>query len=103
LDEEKPQQPFDQLGQEDQKALIDVAVMLIALTTRVPTIKGIYDAVRAEFIRSYHLSNSAKYALHHVTDELMNSNWELTIRKKGVRLITSYTKLQSDNGEAHIQ
>ena len=77
--------------------------MLIALTTRVPTVKGIYDVVRAEFIRSYHLGNSAKYALRQVIDELMNSNWELTVKKKGVRLITSYTKLQSDNGEATIQ
>ena len=82
--------------------MIDVAVMLIALTTRVPTL-GIYDTVRLEFIRSYNLGNSAKYALRHVTDELMNSNWELSVKKKGIRLITSYTKLPSDNGEAIIK
>lgn len=77
--------------------------MVIALTTRVPTVKGIYETVRAEFIRSYSLGNSAKYAFRQVTDELMNSNWELSIKKKGNRLITSYTKLPSDNGEAIIQ
>lgn len=77
--------------------------MLIALTTRLPTTKGLYETVRQEFLRSYNLSNSAKYAFRQVTDELMNSNWELKITKKGVRLITGYTRLESDNGEMHIQ
>lgn len=77
--------------------------MVIALATRIPSIKGLYDVVRAEFVRSYNLNNSAKYAFRQVTDELMNSNWELNIKKKGTRLITAYTRLQSDNGEAHIQ
>ena len=105
MDDEKPQPvpPFEQLGKEDQKAIIDVAVMLIGLTTRVPTAKGLYETVRAEFVRSYHLSNAAKYAFRQVTDELMNSNWELKITKKGTRLITGYTRLQSDDGEMHIQ
>lgn len=104
MEEDQPQlSPFQQLGTEDQKALIDVTVMVIALTTRVPTVKGIYEAVRSEFLRSYHVGNIAKYAFRQVTDELMNSNWELTITKKGNRLITGYTRLQSDNGEMHIQ
>lgn len=104
MPEEKPQlTPFEQLGEEDQKALIDVTVMVIALTTRVPTVKGLYEAVRTEFVRSYNVSNSAKYAFRQVTDELMNSNWELKIVKKGRRLITSYTRLQSDNGDMQIQ
>lgn len=77
--------------------------MVIALTTRLPTVKGLYDVVRAEFVRSYNLGNSAKYAFRQVTDELMNSNWELIVKKKGTRLITTYTKLPSDNGEAHFQ
>lgn len=103
-EEQKPQQsPFEQLNDEDKKAAIDVAVMVIALTTRIPSLKGIYDATRAEFVRSYNLGNSAKYAFRQVTDELMNSNWELKITKKGTRLITGYTRLQSDNGEMFIQ
>ena len=77
--------------------------MVIALTTRLPTVKGLYEVVRAEFVRSYNLGNSAKYAFRQVTDELMNSNWELSIKKKGTRLVTTYTKLPSDNGEAHFQ
>lgn len=100
----EPQQtPFEQLSEEDQKAIIDIAVMVIGLTTRVPTAKGLYETVRTEFLRSYHVGNSAKYAFRQVTDELMNSNWELKITKKGTRLITGYTRLQSDNGEMHIQ
>lgn len=77
--------------------------MVIALTTRVPSVKGVYETVRTEFVRSYNLNNSAKYAFRQVTDELMNSNWELKITKKGRRLITSYTRLQSDNGDMQIQ
>lgn len=104
MPEDKPQlTPFEQLGEEDQKAIIDVTVMVIALTTRVPTTKGLYETVRTEFVRSYNLSNIAKYAFRQVTDELMNSNWELKITKKGRRLITGYTKLQSDNGDMQIQ
>lgn len=105
MDEEKPQQasPFEQLGQEDQKALIDVAIVVIALMTRVPTLKGVYEVVRAEFVRFYSLGNSAKYAFRQVTDQLMSSDWELSIRKRGTRLVTTYTRHQSDNGEGHIQ
>lgn len=105
MEEDKTPQlsPFEQLGGEDQKATIDIAIMLIALTTRVPSVRGLYETVRTEYIRSYKLGNVAKYALRQVTDELMNSNWELKIEKRGRRLITSYTKLQSDNGEMQIQ
>lgn len=104
MDEPKPQHsPFDQLGREDQKALIDVAVLIIGLTTRLPSMKGLYEAARLEFLRSYNAGNVAKYAFRQVTDELMGSNWELSIKKKGIRLITSYTRMQSDNGEATIK
>lgn len=96
--------PFEQLTLEDQKSVIDCAALVIALTTRVPTVgKGLYDYIVSEVLRSYKLSNAAKYAFRQVSEELMANNWEFTATKKGIRLVTKFTKLQGENGEIHIQ
>lgn len=100
---EQRETPFSQLNEEEQKTIIDVAILILGLTTRVPTTgTRIYEISATELLRSYHLPNRAKYALRQVTDELMASDWEFTVRKKGLRLITGYTRLQGDNGQASI-
>jgi hypothetical protein len=84
---------FDQLSAEDQKCAIDVAVAAILIGTRLSsTDKALYDYILTEFARSRTIpSNLAKYALRSLARTLSEQNWELTIRKDGQGLVTSFT------------
>ena|SRR5215475_13629922 len=95
--------PFDQLTPEQQKAAVDIGVTVAVLGTRIPTAgKELYDLVCEHFMKSYTLGNEGKYALRELGKELFASNWELTVTKRGARLVTQFEKLQGDNGEIKI-
>ena len=97
-------QPFDELSEEMQKACVDVGVLATAMGVRLPSIgQAGFDYVCEQFLKSYVLPNSAKYALRHVAAELWNSDWEFTITKKGNRLVTKYDRLQGGNGELKVE
>lgn len=99
---EKPK-PFDQLTNEQQKAAIDIGVTAAVLGHRIPSVgKELYDLVCEHFLQSYTLGNEGKYALRHVGAELLVSNWQFTVTKRGTRMVTKFEKLQGDNGEIKI-
>lgn len=95
--------PFEELSVEMQKAATDVGCLATALGVRLPSAgKPLFDFVCEEFLKSYALGNSGKYALREVGKELWNSDWEFTITKRGKRLVTKFEKLQGGNGEITI-
>jgi hypothetical protein len=95
--------PFEDLNEDMKKATIDVAVMLTALAQRLPPAsEKLHQLVSEHFTRTYNLPNSAKYALRHALDQLWGSDWEATVTKRGLRLITRFEPMQGGNGEAKI-
>lgn len=100
---EEKRTPFDELSPDMQKCVIDVGVLSTALGVRLPSAgKALFDFILAEFLKSYTLPNSGKYALRHVAAELWNSDWEFTVTKRGKRMVTKFEKLQGGNGEITI-
>lgn len=84
--------PFDQLGPDDKKAAIDVAVAAILIGLRIPsTGKPLYDWMATEFSGCHSLPlNMVRYALRSVGKSLATQNWELTIKKNGPEVTTSF-------------
>lgn len=99
--------PFEQLGEEQQKAAVDIAVALTVLGTRIPTLsKAFSDSVITEFVNSYGLvPNVAKYALRELGAGLFKQNWEFTVHKTGEMLTTEFSPIDgaAGNGPIYIE
>lgn len=94
------QSPFWELSQDDQKAVMDVAALILTLTTRIPgATTALYRLVTVEFIKAFAVPNKAKYAMQQVDMGLRQSDWQFTITKNGDRIITSYQRLGKDGQE----
>jgi hypothetical protein len=96
--------PFDDLSDEMKKVTIDIAFLMTSLAQRLPPAsEKLQELVSEHFTRTYSLPNSAKYALRHALDQLWTSDWEATVTKRGLRLITRFEPMQGGNGEARIK
>ena len=96
--------PFDQLGENDQKAAVDVAVALTVLGTRVPSQnKAFSDHVAQEFTRSYNLvPNVVKYAMRELGVGLFQQNWEFKVYKRGGLMTTEFRPIEANEGDGQI-
>lgn len=90
---ENEQSPFNELGPEDQKAAIDIAIAAILIGLRIQsTGKPLYDWIASEFASSRTLPpNVVRYALRHLGRALAHEDWALVIEKKGEALTTKFT------------
>jgi hypothetical protein len=95
--------PFEQLGEQEQKAATDVAVALTVLGTRIPTLSKVFtDAIVTEFTNCYKLTpNVGKYALRELGQNLFSQNWAFSVHKAGVMLTTEFKPVEAvaTNGE----
>ena len=86
--------PFDELGPDDQKAAIDVAIAAILIGMRIPSPgqQQLHDWIATEFAGTHGLpSNKAKYALRSVGRTLVEEDWRLTITKEGPTFTTKFS------------
>jgi hypothetical protein len=89
---------FSQLGKEDQKAAIDVAVAAIVIGLRIPsTGKPLYDWMATEFTSCRGLpANVVKYALRSLGQGLLKENWTLTVEKDGEGISTRFVPIKKE-------
>lgn len=101
-----PQKLFEELGEDDQMAAIDVAVATVLVGLRIPsTGKPLYDWVATEFASCRTLPpNVVKYALRHLGQSLYVQDWTLVIEKHGKEVVTKFSRpISGENGQAIIQ
>jgi hypothetical protein len=92
---------FNQLGPEDQKAAIDVAIAAVLIGLRISTTgKPLYDWMATEFAATHNIPpNVAKYALRSLGRGLTAQNWTLIINKDGEGVTTQFKPEKKENSE----
>jgi hypothetical protein len=96
------QEPFEELGEEAQRAAIDVSAAVAVLGARLPNAAQVINQViLVEF--GEHFGNKGRAALRHVGSKLFTADWRLVVTKHDVRLETQFENLPSSNGSLKVK
>jgi hypothetical protein len=92
---------FEQLGEKDQKAAINVAIGTILIGMQISSAgQQLYDWLATEFASSNGLpSNVVKYALRKLGQRLYKEDWTFYVEKSGDQITAHFTPIGESEDE----